>query len=395
MYGYNASIVGYNYNLTMAKQYFNMWPGLMSTGFTITLTANTGGGERELLCILLRSAIQSISPNFHVIVEFIDWANYLPEAENHELSTYVMGYLVDFPDPYDFTLPFYHTGGAFASWQDYSNATMDGLIDQVIALPNGQQRLAVCSQIQQLAIADCPSVTISQPLGRHFEFDWVQGYYYNPIYPGLNFFNMYKFYYPPESNQIVQAQPYSEYLPADVNRDGTVNMKDIASVARAFGSSYAQPIPSNWVFVDDLVNIRTVNMKSIAYAARQFGVTSPIGTFGPLVTISPITSTISAGDKITFRATCASGYGNVNDRFIQWYYGTLLANGQNSAPTAGPSTTNSATSTFTWTIVPAGSSYVYCVVTDTFTGSIATARLTAGLSNTAVATSEWAGIHAP
>jgi len=393
LYGYNASITGYNYNLTMATQYFNMWPGLMSTGFTITLAYWVGNAMPEELGTLIQTAVQSISPTFHVNIINLDWGTYLTAAESQELSTYVIGWLVDFPDPYDFALPFYHTGGAFASWQLYSDATMDGLIDQVIALPNGPQRLALCSQIQQLAIADCPSITLIQYWGRHFEYDWVQGWYYNPIYPGHNFFNEYKFYYVPEANQAVATQPQSEYLPADVNRDGTVNMKDIASIARAFGSSYAQPIPSNWVLTDDLVNIRTVNMKSLAYAVRQFGVTSPIGTFGPLVTINPITSTISAGDNITFTATCASGYGNVKDRLIQWYYGTL-ANGQNSAPTAGPSTTNSAISTFTWSGIPAGSSYVYCVVTDTFTGSIATARITAGMSNTAVATSEWAGIYA-
>jgi peptide/nickel transport system substrate-binding protein len=393
LYGYNASITGYNYNLTMATQYFNDWPGLMNNGFTITLVYNTGDGERQELYDLIQTAVQSINPLFKVNVISLDWGTYLTAADSQELSTYVLGWLADFPDPHDFALPFYHTGGDFSSLQLYSNATMDNLINMAIALPDGPQRLQLYSEIQQLAIGDCPSVPIFQPLDRYFEYDWVNGWYYNPIYPGLNFFNMYKFYYPPESNQPTQSQPFSEYLPADVNRDGTVNMKDIASIARAFGASWTEPIPANWQFTDDLVNIRTINMKSIAFVARQFGAVSPIGTFGPLVTINPITSTISAGDNITFTATCASGYGNVNDRVIQWYYGTLT-NGQLGAPTAGPSTVNAATSTFTWSSIPAGASYVFCTVTDTFTGSIATARASAGLSNTAIAYSEWAGIYA-
>jgi len=388
LYGYNASIVGYNYNLTMATQYFNDWPGLMTNGFTITLCYNMGNAENQELCTLLQSAIQSISSTFHVNVMTLDWGTFLTAAANQELSAFVGGWLVDFPDTYDFALPFYHTGGAFASWQDYSNATMDGLIDQVIALPNGPQKLALCSQIQQLAIADCSSVAVLTPLGLHFEYDWVNGWYYNPIYPGLNFCNMYKFYYVPESNQASPSQPFSEYLPADVNRDGTVNMKDIASIARAFGSSYTQPIESNWVFVDDLVNIGTINMKSIAYVARQFGVSNPIGTFGPLVTIKPVTSFVAAGSSLTFTATCASGYGNPTGRVIQWYYGTL-ASGQLGAPTAGPTG-----ATFTLSSIPAGSFYVFCTVTDTFTGAVATARTAAGLSNTATSTSEWTSIIA-
>ena len=395
LYGYNASIVGYNYNLTMATQYFNDWPGLTSNGFTITLCYNSGNGERQELCSLIQSAIQGISPNFHVNIVALDWDTYLTAAVTQQLSTYVIGWVADFPDTHDFALPFYHTGGAFASWQLYSNATMDALINQGITLPNGPARLAIYTEVAELAIADCPSATVITALGRHFEYDWVQGWYYNPVTMagGEQYFaGEYKFYYVPESNNAAPSQPFSEYLPADVNRDGTVNMKDIASIARAFGSTYTTPLPANWQYVDDLVNIRTINMKSIAFVARQFGVTSPIGTFGPLVSITPLTSVSTFGNTITFKATCTTGYGNVNDRTIQWYYGTL-ANGQLSAPTAGPSTTNAATSSFTFT-VPHGSSYVFCVVTDTFTGSVASARASAGLSNTAVSTSEWAGVYA-
>lgn len=387
LYGYNASIVGFNYNLTAAAQYFNAWPNLMTNGFTITLAYNTGNGERQELCTLIQTAIQSISPNFHVNIISLDWKPYLLAAETQQISTYVIGWLVDFPDPHDFALPFYHTGGAFSSWQLYSNATMDALINDAITLPNGPARAADYSAVAQLAIADCPSVMVITPTGRHFEYDWVQGWYYNPIYPGHNYFNEYKFYYVPEANQASATQPFSEYLAADVNRDGTVNMKDIASIARAFGSSFTEPIPINWVFVDDLVNIRTINMKAIAFVARQFGVSSPIGTFGPLVTIKPITSVVSTGTGITFTATPLTGYGNPTGRVIHWYYGTL-ASGQLGAPTAGPT---GATFTFT---APAGSSYVFCTVTDTFTGAVASARTTAGLSNTVTTYSMWAGVYA-
>ncbi len=234
------------------------------------------------------------------------------------------------------------------------------------------------------AIAPLP-LGKSETLGWHFEYDWVNGWYYNPNYSGHNFFNEYKYYYVPESNQITQAQPYSEYLPADVNRDGVVNMKDIFAVARAFGSSYTQPnSAANWDFLADLVNIRTVNMKSMAYVIRQFGKASPIGSWGPLVTITPITSVVSTGSNIKFTATVDAFHGYAPGRLIQWYYGTLVTTGsqQNSAPTLVTSgvTSTAYSSTWTWTTVPAGSSYVYCNVTDTYTGSILTARLNAGFS---------------
>ena len=400
LYGYNASITSPYWgttqdgNLTLASTYFGDWQNLKTNGFTITLAYNYGNAEEQTLCTFLQTAIQNISPNFHVNLVGLYLNAYLSGAAMQWLSCFVGGWHADFADPYDFAMAFYHTDGALSSWQLYSNATMDNLIDQASTLPNGPQRLQLYSEIQQLALDDCPSVTVIQPLDRHFEYDWVNGWYYNPVYQGLNFCNMYKFYYVPESNQTAPSQPVSEYLPADVNHDGTVNMKDMAAIARAFGSTYTQPIPPNWQFVCDLVNIRTINMKAEAFVARQFGVSSPIGTWGPLVSISPITNVVAAGGSITFTATCATGYGNVNNRVIQWYYGTLLANGQNGPPTQGPTTTNSATSTFTWSNIPSGSSYVYCTVTDTYTGSVATARAAAGLQNVVTVTPMYAGIFA-
>ena len=44
-----------------------------------------------------------------------------------------IGWMADFPDPHDFALPFYRTGGSFAAWQAYSNPTMDALVDAGIA----------------------------------------------------------------------------------------------------------------------------------------------------------------------------------------------------------------------------------------------------------------------
>lgn len=227
----------------------------------------------------------------------------------------------------------------------------------------------------------------SEPLGWHFEYDWVNGWYYNPNYPGHNFFNEWKYYYAPESLQSSQLQPYSEYLPADVNHDGVVDMRDIAAIVRTFGSTYTTPLQPNWVFVTDLTNDRTVNMKDIAFVVRAFGDRSLIGTWGPLVSITPIQTgdaPFYAGGSATFTATLPQRYGNPLNRVIQWYYGTLVTTGsqQNSAPTLVTSgvTSTAYSSTWTWTNVPAGSSYVYCSVTDTYTGSILTARLTAGFN---------------
>jgi hypothetical protein len=57
-------------------------------------------------------------------------------------------------------------------------------------------------------------------------------------------------------------------IPGDVNGDFKVNMRDIALVARAFGST---PGASNWNPNADINDDGTVNMRDIALAARNFG----------------------------------------------------------------------------------------------------------------------------
>ena len=57
-------------------------------------------------------------------------------------------------------------------------------------------------------------------------------------------------------------------IPGDVNGDFKVDMKDIALVARAFGSTIGS---TNWNANADINGDGTVNMKDVALAARHFG----------------------------------------------------------------------------------------------------------------------------
>lgn len=61
-------------------------------------------------------------------------------------------------------------------------------------------------------------------------------------------------------------------LPGDSNGDGFVNLKDIALVARAFGSNLGSP---RWNAALDLNSDGVVNMQDITLVARNFGKHSP------------------------------------------------------------------------------------------------------------------------
>jgi hypothetical protein len=62
---------------------------------------------------------------------------------------------------------------------------------------------------------------------------------------------------------------FTVVLTGDLNHDGTINMKDIAAVARAFGTRPGDPL---WNPAADLDNSGKVDMRDVAIVARAFGI---------------------------------------------------------------------------------------------------------------------------
>jgi len=317
---YDASVTGYYYSVAKAVSEFDQVPGLGAKGFTLNLVYNTGNLEREQACIILKDGLTAAWAAGHytgaitINLVGVEWSPYLTAAVQHKVPCYIIGWLVDFPDPHDFAFPFYHTGGSFSAWQVYSNSTMDAVIDKGIKDTTPADRSADYHLVETYAIQDCPSVMIVQPYGRHFERDWVVGYYFNPAYPGGYFYNRWKWYYLPENTLNTAVQPYSYNLPTDVNYDGKTDMKDIGVAAKAFGQ-VANPIGSKWCYRADVNNDRKIDMKDIGFIAKWFGKPAPpgYGTWSPgfSAAIDPVTSVydMSAETPINFTTTTAYGTG--------------------------------------------------------------------------------------
>ena len=76
-----------------------------------------------------------------------------------------------------------HSHGTFAEWQSYSNSRVDALIELGIATVVPEERKDAYYEVQAIYYEDVPSVGLYQPLGRRYERDWVQGWYFNPCIP--------------------------------------------------------------------------------------------------------------------------------------------------------------------------------------------------------------------
>jgi len=185
----------------------------------------------------------------------VDWPTLYTHLVHGEIPIFNLGWLVDYPDPHNLVMQFMHSKGWFTPWQRYSDPTVDELIEEGLRTVNKTRRREIYYELQSMYHDECPSVPLAQALGRHWERDWVQGWYYNPAYPGNYFYPLWK----------------QSVLYGDINNDGTVNIEDIAIIAKAFASYPGHP---RWNRMADVDKNYIINIIDIARVAKEFGKTT-------------------------------------------------------------------------------------------------------------------------
>jgi len=241
-------ITPYDINLTAVKENLKLavypWSGgqsLWRLGFTIKIFYNTGNDQRRIYCEMMESAIESLNTDpertgwapFDVQVVDLDWPVLLDYFMYGYMPAYGIGWLVDFPHPFNFVQPYMHSEGDFAHYQGYHNATVDATMTLALKTDNLTLQEVIYHDLQRTFIIDCPTLMIVQPLGRAWRRDWVQGWYYNPIYPGTPFYERWK------------AFPGPPPAPVEVDATSTLTWNGTDTTVRGFDGAIW---PSDTVF---------------------------------------------------------------------------------------------------------------------------------------------------
>jgi peptide/nickel transport system substrate-binding protein len=182
------------YDLNLAVSYLqSAWGGqLWATGFTMDAAYNEGNAARQIAATLMADAFNWVNAHygtsFHLKVTSIPWVTYRQEWRGRTLPYFILGWLADFPDASDFANPFMHSAGDFSKFQGYlgvtsfPNAEVDDHLNAGIATVDPVQRQGNYTWLQQYYVDNAPSFATAQATGRHWERDWVRGWYYNPMY---------------------------------------------------------------------------------------------------------------------------------------------------------------------------------------------------------------------
>jgi peptide/nickel transport system substrate-binding protein len=220
----NTSLVPHNIDLDVAEAEFKL-AAVWDVGFEVSICYNLGNDQRKIACEMIRDAIQSLNsrrpdkPAFKVNVVGLDWPVFLDYEELFWMPMFFVGWLADFAHPDNFARPYMHTYGDFAFYQGYSDPHVDDLIDSAIIEPDPAVSNPMYQELQYIYWRDCPGLPLIQALGRRFEREWVRGWYYNQLYPGLYFYDLWKTIAAPPSPCDLSAQEsimdVTAYLIAD------------------------------------------------------------------------------------------------------------------------------------------------------------------------------------
>jgi len=284
-----------NLRLAMFTQ-LNSTSGLIEThsvwdwgGFKLDVFYNSGNDPRRIACEVLKAGFDVLSAtsgkSFVLNIQGPLWSTYINNMRSFVMPVWQIGWLADYADPSNWYGPYMHSYGDFSYFQNYSDVNgwtgrlgartgmnKDELMDLAIKTPDGDLRKAMYGDLDDIYVAENPSLPTSQPLGRRWSKYWVKGWEFNTLWPSQYYYHLYKL-----------NACWADVTSATIGiEDGRTDMRDIGYIAAHFGAkapdpSRTPPYDPKWAPGSygnggtDVYGDRKVDMRDIGFAAAHFG----------------------------------------------------------------------------------------------------------------------------
>ena len=179
-----------------------------TSGFETTLLYNIGNDQRMIAEQFIATAFQTLNSKYKVNVIGLSYSMLLNDMNSFQTPGFCLGWLADFADSHDFAQPYMQSTGAWLYYQappfPADQTTIDAEINAALVETNVTQRGIDYKDLQARFYNDAITLPLAQPLSRWFARDWVQGWYFNALFPGLYAYDLHK------------SAP-TTYQPVDVN----------------------------------------------------------------------------------------------------------------------------------------------------------------------------------
>jgi len=158
---------------------------------------NEGNDVRKAFADMISTYANMINPKFKITVVGAQWSAYLKLYLASMLPMFTIGWLADYPDPHNFVPTYMATYGAYgnafgAPYLEFAKENVDPLCDKAIKSTDPEERAGLYKQLVKIAHDQAISLYLFQPIAHHVERTWLQGWYFNPIRPGEDFYSLSK-----------------------------------------------------------------------------------------------------------------------------------------------------------------------------------------------------------
>ncbi len=199
----NASMPQRNLNYTEMQSELNQVIidgfNVSEVGFEATLTYYIGNTHARVPLQLIADAFHNLNTKYKCNVvgyePFICLGCFDGSDSDRNLN-YDVGWLADFVDPDNFCESYQASWGAFMVSQGPPFPEDQAFVDQEIQAALVEQDFATRGEmfkdLQYRYWLDVPSFPLAQPVGRRWARDWVQGWYFNALFPGLYAYDLWK-----------------------------------------------------------------------------------------------------------------------------------------------------------------------------------------------------------
>jgi peptide/nickel transport system substrate-binding protein len=169
---------------------------ISTEGFETTMIYNTGNDQRMIELNSIAAAFATIGSQYRCNVMGLDWPVFLDNMNAMNMPIFCLGWLADYADPSNWASPYQSSAGSFLYTQGppfpANQTAVDDAINAAAADTDPVHRDAMYKDLQYQYWLDVPSVPVVQPVGRRFARDWLQGWYYNDLYPGVYPYDLWK-----------------------------------------------------------------------------------------------------------------------------------------------------------------------------------------------------------
>jgi len=180
MPGYNGTLEGLGYDVEQAKELIAASEyGDVSNLPPITLTVEGYGNS---IPAYLGAIIQEWQENLgvQVSVRQIETENFLYNLVQEKDEMFILGWVADYPDPHNFLDILFHTGSENNAFE-YSNPTLDALLDQAAVEQESAVRLAMYQQAEQIVVDDAPCLPLFHGANYIVVKPYVRDYELGPL----------------------------------------------------------------------------------------------------------------------------------------------------------------------------------------------------------------------